>query len=164
MLGSLFLFLFKTDLFFFSLFAKMTLVVINQHMLLCIILWLLMVIWFFCFLRLSGFIGMSDITSWVCFITQLFFSGFPLHSAPPSTTSSTINVDFDAVFGGKSTAPEYRTANGKNCLMTNLYPTGNSCLTIQHNCYWSWKFNNLIYLQGDYGLIRGNQFSSSYLL
>uniref|UniRef100_A0A803VTT6 Phosphatidylinositol-binding clathrin assembly protein n=1 Tax=Ficedula albicollis TaxID=59894 RepID=A0A803VTT6_FICAL len=39
------------------------------------------------------------------------FSGFPLHSASPSTTSSTINVDFDAVFGGKSTAPEYRTAS-----------------------------------------------------
>lgn len=53
-----------------------------------------------------------------------FFSGFPLHSASPSTASSTINVDFDAVFGGKSTAPEYRTASGKNCLMTNLYPTG----------------------------------------
>ncbi|XP_051645781.1 prefoldin subunit 3 isoform X3 [Manacus candei] len=39
------------------------------------------------------------------------FSGFPLHSAPPSTTSSAINVDFDAVFGGKSSAPEYRTAS-----------------------------------------------------
>ncbi|XP_050569348.1 prefoldin subunit 3 isoform X13 [Cygnus atratus] len=37
--------------------------------------------------------------------------GFPLHSAPPSTTPSTINVDFDAVFGGKSTAPEYRTTS-----------------------------------------------------
>ncbi|XP_065702222.1 phosphatidylinositol-binding clathrin assembly protein-like isoform X8 [Patagioenas fasciata] len=37
------------------------------------------------------------------------WGGFSLHSAPPSTTSSTINVDFDAVFGGKSTAPEYRT-------------------------------------------------------
>ncbi|XP_002192498.2 phosphatidylinositol-binding clathrin assembly protein isoform X2 [Taeniopygia guttata] len=37
--------------------------------------------------------------------------GFPLHSASQSTTSSTINVDFDAVFGGKSTAPEYRTAS-----------------------------------------------------
>ncbi|KAM4886395.1 phosphatidylinositol-binding clathrin assembly protein-like isoform 1-T2 [Sylvia borin] len=37
--------------------------------------------------------------------------GFPLPSASPSTTSSTINVDFDAVFGGKSTAPEYRTAS-----------------------------------------------------
>ncbi|NXK99197.1 PICAL protein, partial [Mesembrinibis cayennensis] len=41
--------------------------------------------------------------------TVELFSGFPLHSAPPSTTSSTINVDFDAVFGGKSTAPEYKT-------------------------------------------------------
>ncbi|XP_024058454.1 phosphatidylinositol-binding clathrin assembly protein-like isoform X4 [Terrapene carolina triunguis] len=37
--------------------------------------------------------------------------GFPLHSAPQSTTSSIINVDFDAVFGGKSTAHEYRTIN-----------------------------------------------------
>ncbi|XP_071425150.1 prefoldin subunit 3 isoform X2 [Pithys albifrons albifrons] len=34
-----------------------------------------------------------------------------LFSAPPSTTSSAINVDFDAVFGGKSAAPEYRTAS-----------------------------------------------------
>ncbi|NWQ64909.1 PICAL protein, partial [Neopipo cinnamomea] len=42
--------------------------------------------------------------------TVELFSGFPLHSAPPSTTSSSINVDFDAVFGGKSSAPEYRTA------------------------------------------------------
>ncbi|NWU10516.1 PICAL protein, partial [Cephalopterus ornatus] len=42
--------------------------------------------------------------------TVELFSGFPLHSAPPSTTTSTINVDFDAVFGGKSSAPEYRTA------------------------------------------------------
>ncbi|NWS94524.1 PICAL protein, partial [Mionectes macconnelli] len=42
--------------------------------------------------------------------TVELFSGFPVHSAPPSTTSSTINVDFDAVFGGKSSAPEYRTA------------------------------------------------------
>ncbi|NXU48062.1 PICAL protein, partial [Turnix velox] len=41
--------------------------------------------------------------------TVELFSGFPLHSAPPNNTSSTINVDFDAVFGGKSTAPEYRT-------------------------------------------------------
>uniref|UniRef100_A0A8C5TYZ3 Phosphatidylinositol-binding clathrin assembly protein n=1 Tax=Malurus cyaneus samueli TaxID=2593467 RepID=A0A8C5TYZ3_9PASS len=43
--------------------------------------------------------------------TVELFSGFSLHSAPPSTTTSTINVDFDAVFGGKSTAPEYRTAS-----------------------------------------------------
>uniref|UniRef100_H0Z0N3 Phosphatidylinositol-binding clathrin assembly protein n=1 Tax=Taeniopygia guttata TaxID=59729 RepID=H0Z0N3_TAEGU len=43
--------------------------------------------------------------------TVELFSGFPLHSASQSTTSSTINVDFDAVFGGKSTAPEYRTAS-----------------------------------------------------
>ncbi|XP_032557965.1 phosphatidylinositol-binding clathrin assembly protein isoform X1 [Chiroxiphia lanceolata] len=41
----------------------------------------------------------------------LTVDGFPLHSAPPNTTSSTINVDFDAVFGGKSSAPEYRTAS-----------------------------------------------------
>ncbi|NXQ39099.1 PICAL protein, partial [Catharus fuscescens] len=51
------------------------------------------------------------------------FSGFPLHSASPSTTSSTINVDFDAVFGGKSTAPEYRTASGFNFLDDVLQPT-----------------------------------------
>ncbi|XP_015133806.1 uncharacterized protein LOC772071 isoform X1 [Gallus gallus] len=37
--------------------------------------------------------------------------GFPLHSAPTSATPSAINVDFDAVFGGKSTAPQYRTAD-----------------------------------------------------
>ncbi|XP_032644107.1 phosphatidylinositol-binding clathrin assembly protein-like isoform X4 [Chelonoidis abingdonii] len=37
--------------------------------------------------------------------------GFPLHSAPQSTTSSIINVDFDAVFGGKSMAHEYRTTS-----------------------------------------------------
>ncbi|XP_010567297.1 PREDICTED: phosphatidylinositol-binding clathrin assembly protein-like isoform X2 [Haliaeetus leucocephalus] len=43
--------------------------------------------------------------------TVELFSGFPLHSGPPSTTSSTMNVDFDAVFGGKSTAPEYRTTS-----------------------------------------------------
>ncbi|XP_058704283.1 phosphatidylinositol-binding clathrin assembly protein-like isoform X2 [Poecile atricapillus] len=43
--------------------------------------------------------------------TVELFSGFPLHSASPSTTSSAINVDFDAVFGGKSAAPEYRTAS-----------------------------------------------------
>ncbi|XP_061214108.1 prefoldin subunit 3 isoform X4 [Neopsephotus bourkii] len=42
------------------------------------------------------------------------WGGFPLHSAPP-----TINVDFDAVFGGKSTAPEYRTTNDDV-----LQPTG----------------------------------------
>lgn len=58
---------------------------------------------------------MSGITPQVYLITvNFFFSGFPLHSGPPSTTSSTINVDFDAVFGGKSTAPEYRTTSGKN--------------------------------------------------
>ncbi|XP_031410553.1 phosphatidylinositol-binding clathrin assembly protein isoform X4 [Meleagris gallopavo] len=41
----------------------------------------------------------------------LSVDGFPLHSAPPSATPSAINVDFDAVFGGKSTAPQYRTAS-----------------------------------------------------
>ncbi|NXU19510.1 PICAL protein, partial [Pardalotus punctatus] len=55
--------------------------------------------------------------------TVELFSGFPLHSAPPSTTTSTINVDFDAVFGGKSTAPEYRTASGFNFLDDVLQPT-----------------------------------------
>ncbi|NXW68507.1 PICAL protein, partial [Hirundo rustica] len=54
--------------------------------------------------------------------TVELFSGFPLHSASPSTTSSTINVDFDAVFGGKSTAPEYRTASF-NFLDDVLQPT-----------------------------------------
>ncbi|KAM9127359.1 phosphatidylinositol-binding clathrin assembly protein isoform 6-T6 [Pangshura tecta] len=37
--------------------------------------------------------------------------GFPPLSAPQSTTSSIINADFDAVFGGKSTAHEYRTTS-----------------------------------------------------
>ncbi|NWV67806.1 PICAL protein, partial [Malurus elegans] len=54
--------------------------------------------------------------------TVELFSGFSLHSAPPSTTTSTINVDFDAVFGGKSTAPEYRTASF-NFLDDVLQPT-----------------------------------------
>ncbi|NXF91375.1 PICAL protein, partial [Eubucco bourcierii] len=55
--------------------------------------------------------------------TVELFSGFPLHSAPPSTTSSAINVDFDAVFGGKPTAPEYRTTNAFNFLDDVLQPT-----------------------------------------
>ncbi|NXJ42998.1 PICAL protein, partial [Ciconia maguari] len=55
--------------------------------------------------------------------TVELFSGFPLHSAPPSTTSSTINVDFDAVFGGKSTAPEYRTTSAFDFLDDVLQPT-----------------------------------------
>ncbi|KFP26107.1 Phosphatidylinositol-binding clathrin assembly protein, partial [Colius striatus] len=55
--------------------------------------------------------------------TVELFSGFPLHSAPPSTTSSTINVDFDAVFGGKSTAPEYRTTSVFNFPDDVLQPT-----------------------------------------
>ncbi|NWY29138.1 PICAL protein, partial [Pheucticus melanocephalus] len=54
--------------------------------------------------------------------TVELFSGFPLHSASPSTASSTINVDFDAVFGGKSAAPEYRTASF-NFLDDVLQPT-----------------------------------------
>uniref|UniRef100_A0A8D0G5P9 Phosphatidylinositol-binding clathrin assembly protein n=1 Tax=Sphenodon punctatus TaxID=8508 RepID=A0A8D0G5P9_SPHPU len=57
------------------------------------------------------------VKSTTSFVTSTFtskqtvelFSGFPLHSASQSTTSSTINVDFDAVFGGKSMPPEYRT-------------------------------------------------------
>ncbi|XP_025945273.1 phosphatidylinositol-binding clathrin assembly protein-like isoform X3 [Apteryx rowi] len=52
----------------------------------------------------------------------LTVDGFPLHSAPPSTTSSAINADFDAVFGGKSTAPEYRTTSGGNKLQ--MWPIG----------------------------------------
>ncbi|NXF58154.1 PICAL protein, partial [Ciccaba nigrolineata] len=55
--------------------------------------------------------------------TVELFSGFPLHSAPPSTTSSTINVDFDAVFGGKSTVPEYRPTSAFNFLDDVLQPT-----------------------------------------
>ncbi|NWX03095.1 PICAL protein, partial [Caloenas nicobarica] len=55
--------------------------------------------------------------------TVELFSGFSLHSVPPSTTSSTINVDFDAVFGGKSTAPEYRTTTAFNFLDDVLQPT-----------------------------------------
>ncbi|KFU89269.1 Phosphatidylinositol-binding clathrin assembly protein, partial [Chaetura pelagica] len=55
--------------------------------------------------------------------TVELFSGFPLHSAAPSTTSSTINVDFDAVFGGKSTATEYRTTTAFNFLDDVLQPT-----------------------------------------
>ncbi|KFV66799.1 Phosphatidylinositol-binding clathrin assembly protein, partial [Dryobates pubescens] len=55
--------------------------------------------------------------------TVELFSGFPLHSAPPGTTASTINVDFDAVFGGKSTAPEYRTTSAFNFLDDVLQPT-----------------------------------------
>ncbi|NWW87334.1 PICAL protein, partial [Rhynochetos jubatus] len=54
--------------------------------------------------------------------TVELFSGFPLHSAPPSTTSSTINADFDAVFGGKSTSLEYRTTTF-NFLDDVLQPT-----------------------------------------
>ncbi|NXG34817.1 PICAL protein, partial [Dromaius novaehollandiae] len=55
--------------------------------------------------------------------TVELFSGFPLHSASPSTTSSAINADFDAVFGGKSTAPEYRTTNAFILLDDVLQPT-----------------------------------------
>ncbi|NXH21356.1 PICAL protein, partial [Bucco capensis] len=54
--------------------------------------------------------------------TVELFSGFPLHSAPPSTTSSTINVDFDAVFGGKSAAPEHKTTSAFNFLDDVLQP------------------------------------------
>ncbi|KFP00714.1 Phosphatidylinositol-binding clathrin assembly protein, partial [Calypte anna] len=55
--------------------------------------------------------------------TVELFSGFPLQSAPPSTTSATINVDFDAVFGGKSTAPEYKTTTDFAFLDDVLQPT-----------------------------------------
>ncbi|XP_030353368.1 phosphatidylinositol-binding clathrin assembly protein-like isoform X4 [Strigops habroptila] len=51
------------------------------------------------------------------------WGGFPLHSAPPHTTSSTINVDFDAGFGGKSTAPEYRTTSD-DVLQPTVPPQG----------------------------------------
>ncbi|XP_042680790.1 phosphatidylinositol-binding clathrin assembly protein-like isoform X6 [Centrocercus urophasianus] len=51
------------------------------------------------------------------------WGGFPLHSAPPSATPSAINVDFDAVFGGKSTAPQYRTASAIKYLDDVLQPT-----------------------------------------
>ncbi|XP_042680786.1 phosphatidylinositol-binding clathrin assembly protein-like isoform X2 [Centrocercus urophasianus] len=53
----------------------------------------------------------------------LSVDGFPLHSAPPSATPSAINVDFDAVFGGKSTAPQYRTASAIKYLDDVLQPT-----------------------------------------
>ncbi|NWU91090.1 PICAL protein, partial [Upupa epops] len=55
--------------------------------------------------------------------TVELFSDFHFHSAPSSTTSSAINVDFDAVFGGKSTAPEYRTTNAFHFLDEVLQPT-----------------------------------------
>uniref|UniRef100_A0A8D0DMV8 Phosphatidylinositol-binding clathrin assembly protein n=1 Tax=Salvator merianae TaxID=96440 RepID=A0A8D0DMV8_SALMN len=38
------------------------------------------------------------------------WGGYPLHSTSQKTASSTINVDFDAVFGGKSSVNEFRTA------------------------------------------------------
>ncbi|XP_038604526.1 phosphatidylinositol-binding clathrin assembly protein-like isoform X2 [Tachyglossus aculeatus] len=37
--------------------------------------------------------------------------GFPLRSTPQNPAASAINVDFDAVFGAKSVAPEYGTAS-----------------------------------------------------
>ncbi|XP_026530428.1 phosphatidylinositol-binding clathrin assembly protein-like isoform X4 [Notechis scutatus] len=39
------------------------------------------------------------------------WGGYPLHSASQKTTSSTINVDFDAVFGGKSTINDFGTTD-----------------------------------------------------
>ncbi|XP_057281223.1 phosphatidylinositol-binding clathrin assembly protein-like isoform X1 [Pezoporus wallicus] len=60
----------------------------------------------------DDFSGQTPTYASVCH--PLTVDGFPLHSAPP-----TINVDFDAVFGGKSTAPEYRTTNDDV-----LQPTG----------------------------------------
>ncbi|XP_038604527.1 phosphatidylinositol-binding clathrin assembly protein-like isoform X3 [Tachyglossus aculeatus] len=38
-------------------------------------------------------------------------TGFPLRSTPQNPAASAINVDFDAVFGAKSVAPEYGTAS-----------------------------------------------------
>ncbi|XP_053230892.1 phosphatidylinositol-binding clathrin assembly protein-like isoform X2 [Podarcis muralis] len=38
------------------------------------------------------------------------WGGYPLNSVPQNTASSTVNVDFDAVFGGKSAVQEFRTA------------------------------------------------------
>ncbi|XP_028922957.1 phosphatidylinositol-binding clathrin assembly protein-like isoform X3 [Ornithorhynchus anatinus] len=45
--------------------------------------------------------------------------GFPLRSTPQNPTASAINVDFDAVFGAKSVAPEYGTTSDDV-----LQPTG----------------------------------------
>ncbi|KAH0630935.1 hypothetical protein JD844_004319 [Phrynosoma platyrhinos] len=42
--------------------------------------------------------------------TVELFSGYPVPSASQKTAGSTINVDFDAVFGGKSAVPEFNTA------------------------------------------------------
>ncbi|XP_032992932.1 phosphatidylinositol-binding clathrin assembly protein-like isoform X2 [Lacerta agilis] len=38
------------------------------------------------------------------------WGGYPLNSVPQNTASSTVSVDFDAVFGGKSAVQEFRTA------------------------------------------------------
>ncbi|XP_069468740.1 phosphatidylinositol-binding clathrin assembly protein-like isoform X1 [Ambystoma mexicanum] len=50
------------------------------------------------------------------------FSGFPLHSTSQNA-SSPINVDFDAVFGAKSNAPDNQTANGFYSVEDVLHPT-----------------------------------------
>nr|XP_034957840.1 phosphatidylinositol-binding clathrin assembly protein-like isoform X3 [Zootoca vivipara] len=42
--------------------------------------------------------------------TVELFSGYSLNSVPQNTASSTVSVDFDAVFGGKSAVQEFRTA------------------------------------------------------
>jgi len=56
---------------------KMTLVVINLHMLLCIILWLLMVIWFFFFFLTFWCVTvLTGITQWVYLITLNFLFRF----------------------------------------------------------------------------------------
>uniref|UniRef100_A0ABM5EWE4 Phosphatidylinositol-binding clathrin assembly protein-like isoform X2 n=1 Tax=Pogona vitticeps TaxID=103695 RepID=A0ABM5EWE4_9SAUR len=43
--------------------------------------------------------------------TTELFSGYPVPSASQKTASSTISVDFDAVFGGKSAGHEFRVAS-----------------------------------------------------
>uniref|UniRef100_A0ACB8FY89 Uncharacterized protein n=1 Tax=Sphaerodactylus townsendi TaxID=933632 RepID=A0ACB8FY89_9SAUR len=55
--------------------------------------------------------------------TVELFSGYPLHSASQKTASSTINVDFDAVFGGKSAVNEFRTTTVFNFADDVLQPS-----------------------------------------
>ncbi|XP_069468748.1 phosphatidylinositol-binding clathrin assembly protein-like isoform X9 [Ambystoma mexicanum] len=50
------------------------------------------------------------------------WGGFPLHSTSQNA-SSPINVDFDAVFGAKSNAPDNQTANGFYSVEDVLHPT-----------------------------------------
>ncbi|XP_048369669.1 phosphatidylinositol-binding clathrin assembly protein-like isoform X3 [Sphaerodactylus townsendi] len=51
------------------------------------------------------------------------WGGYPLHSASQKTASSTINVDFDAVFGGKSAVNEFRTTTVFNFADDVLQPS-----------------------------------------